>query len=92
MQGDNVEWICGFSNGLGSCDAYVAELWGAFEGLKLVRAHDFIRVKLQIDSWVVAITLSSLKVRTTTGWSLLQHIRQLLDELRGLDLSFIRRS
>ncbi|KEH44266.1 hypothetical protein MTR_1g111470 [Medicago truncatula] len=30
--GDNVEWICRFSNGLGSCDAYVAELWGASEG------------------------------------------------------------
>lgn len=42
----NVEWICGFSNGLGSCDAYLAEFWGEFEGSKLVRAHGFNRVEL----------------------------------------------
>nr|ABN05964.1 hypothetical protein MtrDRAFT_AC149134g35v2 [Medicago truncatula] len=36
FKGDNGEWICGFSKG-GSCSAYVAELRGVFEGLKLAR-------------------------------------------------------
>jgi len=42
--------------------------------LKLARAHGFNRVEVHVDSWVVATTLSSLKIGTTTSWSLLQHI------------------
>jgi ribonuclease HI len=49
LQGENGECICGFSKGLGSCDSYVAELWGAFEGLKLARARGFHRVELHVD-------------------------------------------
>jgi hypothetical protein len=30
------EWISGFAKGLGTCSVVVTELWGAFEGLKLV--------------------------------------------------------
>jgi hypothetical protein len=28
------EWLGGFSKFAGSCSAYIAELWGVFEGLK----------------------------------------------------------
>jgi hypothetical protein len=49
LRGENGECICGFSKGLGSCDSYVAELWGAFEGLKLARARGFHRVELHVD-------------------------------------------
>jgi len=79
LRGKNGEWICGFSKGLGSCDSYVAYLWGAFEGLKLARARGFNTVELHVDSWVVATTLSSSKIGMATSWSLLQHIRRLLD-------------
>ena len=79
VRGENEEWICGFSKGSGSCDSYVAELWGAFEGLKFFRARGFNRMELHADSWVVSTTLSSSKIGTTTSRSLLQHIRRLLD-------------
>ena len=64
---------------LGSCDAYVAEVWCACEGLKLARTRGFNRVELHVYSWVVATTLSSLKMGATIGWSLLQQIRRLLN-------------
>ena len=65
LRGENGEWICGSSKGLGSCDAYIAELWGVFDSLKLVRTHGFHIVELHVDSWVVATTLSSSEVGTT---------------------------
>jgi ribonuclease HI len=43
--------------GLGSCDAYAAELSCVCEGLKLARARGFNRVELHVDSCVVATTL-----------------------------------
>lgn len=64
---------------IGSCDSYVDELLGVFEGLKLVRARGFNRVELHVDSWVVVTTLFSSKIGTLTSWSLLQHSRRLLD-------------
>ena len=35
LRDDNGKWICGFSKWLGVCSAYVAELWGVMEGLKM---------------------------------------------------------
>lgn len=29
------EWVVGFTKNLGSCDAFVAEVWGVLEGLNL---------------------------------------------------------
>lgn len=48
---------------------YIAELLGAFEGLKLAGACGFNRVE-----WPL---LSSSKVGTRTCWNLLQHMVQI---------------
>jgi hypothetical protein len=60
-RGDSGEWICGFSKGLGVCSAYVAELWGVFEGLKLALCYGFLRVEVHVDSQVVVNTISFAK-------------------------------
>lgn len=31
------KWICGFSKWLRVCSAYVAEVWGVLEGLKMAQ-------------------------------------------------------
>jgi len=79
FRGENGHWICGFSKGLGACSAYVAELWGVFEGLKLARLRGFHKVELDIDSSVVASTLALEEGGSVDGWSLLQNIRRLLE-------------
>ncbi|MCI66699.1 ribonuclease H protein, partial [Trifolium medium] len=41
IKGSEGEWLGGFAKSLGSCHAFVAELWGVFEGLKLARRMGF---------------------------------------------------
>jgi ribonuclease HI len=50
-------WLGGFSKYVGMCSAYVAELWGVYEGLRYARRLGFILVELNVDSLVVAKTL-----------------------------------
>lgn len=35
LRGSDRNWLGGFSRSLGSCLAFVAELWGALQGLEL---------------------------------------------------------
>ncbi|MCI23311.1 ribonuclease H protein, partial [Trifolium medium] len=46
-------WIGSFAKSLGTCSAYVAELWGIFEGLKYARRLGYDAVELNVDSTVV---------------------------------------
>jgi len=79
FRGDNGEWICGFSKGLGSCGVYVVELWGVFEGLKLACSHDYRKVELHIDSSSVVSSISSDQGGSIVGRTLLHNIRRLID-------------
>jgi ribonuclease HI len=55
----NVEgkWISGFSRNLGRCNAYLEELWGVIDGLRIAREKGFVKVELHVDSSVVVRTL-----------------------------------
>ncbi|MCI05447.1 ribonuclease H protein [Trifolium medium] len=53
IRGCDKEWLGGFSKQLVQCLAYVAELWGIFEGLKLARRLGFHKVEVCFDSRVV---------------------------------------
>lgn len=47
---DNIgQWIGGFSKPLGSCNEFVAELWGAFEDLKYVQSLGHDSLELNVD-------------------------------------------
>lgn len=39
-------WLGGFSKNIGTCEGTVADLWGVFEGLKLVREKGYTKVEL----------------------------------------------
>ncbi|PNX72087.1 ribonuclease H [Trifolium pratense] len=55
-------WIMGFAKHVGNATAYIAELWGVYEGLKLARRRGFERVELRIDSMVVVRSIQGQKV------------------------------
>jgi ribonuclease HI len=50
IRGSDGEWMRGFARKFGICSAYVVELWGVFEGLRLVRKLSFTVVELNTDS------------------------------------------
>jgi len=70
--------MCGFSKGLGCCNAYIVELCGVFEGLKIICSRGIQKLELHVDSSVVVSTITSTKGGSATAWSLLQNIRKLL--------------
>lgn len=43
----------GFARQLGSCVAFLAELWGVYLGLKLAFRKGYRRLEVQCDSWSV---------------------------------------
>jgi hypothetical protein len=50
IRGNGGAWLGGFAKGLGECRVMVAELWGAFEGLKLAWERGYKKVELQLDA------------------------------------------
>ncbi|MCH98804.1 ribonuclease H protein, partial [Trifolium medium] len=41
IRGNQGEWLGGFAKGVGECSAFIAELWGVFEGLSLAKRMGF---------------------------------------------------
>jgi ribonuclease HI len=72
------QWLGGFSRNLGCCSAYLAELWGVYDGLCLARNIGVQKVKLHVDSSVVVQTLNNSTGGSIVGWRLIQEIRRLL--------------
>ncbi|PNY00018.1 ribonuclease H, partial [Trifolium pratense] len=56
------KWIVDFAKKVGHASAYIAEFWGAYEGLKLARSRGFMRIDLRIDSLVVVQSLKGEQV------------------------------
>jgi len=79
LQGEDGEWICGFSKCIGICSAYVAELWRVFEGLTLACDHGFSRVELHVNFRVTVNSLNNKTMDSVCGWRLLQQIHMLLE-------------
>jgi ribonuclease HI len=54
IRGENKDRLGGFSKHIvGQCSAFVVELWGVFEGLKLTRVKGFRKVEVSVDSQTV---------------------------------------
>ncbi|PNX60381.1 ribonuclease H, partial [Trifolium pratense] len=64
---------------LGTCNAFVTELWGVLEGLNLARVKGYRAVKLCIDSDVVVKVLKDGKTRRVVGWQLIHKIQNLIE-------------
>jgi ribonuclease HI len=50
--------IGGFSRNLGRCNAYIRELWGVLEGLRLARGKGITKMQVMVDTKVVVQTLN----------------------------------
>jgi ribonuclease HI len=48
-------WFGGFAKQIGYTNAYIAELWGAYEGLRWMRTKGYMNVELQMNSLVVVV-------------------------------------
>jgi len=64
-------WLCGFSQCLGHFNAYVVELWGVYQSLKIVPDRGYLRVELNLDSKIIVDTLRSEGVGNVYDWRLI---------------------
>ncbi|PNX90279.1 nucleic acid binding protein [Trifolium pratense] len=69
----------GFSKYIGQCSAFVAELWGVFEGLKLAQAKGFEKVEICVHSHAVINSIKNGDGGNAMGYRLIQCIKQLLE-------------
>jgi ribonuclease HI len=79
IRGENKEWLGGFSKYIGQCSAFVAELWGVFEGLKLAQVKGFMKVEVSVDSQIVINSIKNEDGGNAMGYRLVQRIRQMLE-------------
>ncbi|GAU14017.1 hypothetical protein TSUD_168420 [Trifolium subterraneum] len=63
----------------GDCSAFVAELWGVFEGLSYVRRLGFMAVELNIDLVMVVHVITKGILQSPVGAMLVRHIQRLID-------------
>ncbi|MCH96339.1 ribonuclease H protein [Trifolium medium] len=59
IKGSEGGWLDGFAKFVGHGNAYLAELWGVFEGLTHARRLNFTHVELNVDSLVVVKVITS---------------------------------
>ncbi|KAK2360500.1 Polynucleotidyl transferase, ribonuclease H superfamily protein [Trifolium repens] len=57
LRDDRGMWLVGFAKALGDTTAYMAELWGIYEGLKLAKHRGTTRIEVRTDSQVIAQSL-----------------------------------
>jgi hypothetical protein len=62
LRNSNGQWLGGFSRHLGTCTAYIAELWGVLDGLKFAYVRGFKKIELHIDSNVVVHRAREMEV------------------------------
>jgi ribonuclease HI len=72
--------VCGYAAALGPCSAFVAELWGIFEGMKLAKSRNIPRLEVQVDSTAVLQCLSSANNGSIRGRSLVRKIQGLMEQ------------
>jgi ribonuclease HI len=78
IRGSDGEWLGGYSKYIGIGSAYLAELWGVFEGLLYARRLRFQYIELHVDSLVVAKAIMSQGNGSWRGRSLVERIHRLL--------------
>jgi ribonuclease HI len=80
LRSDNGTWIEGFAKAVGDTTAYMAELWGIYEGLHLAQRRGVMRLELRTDSHIIAQCLKDSKSGSIRGCALVKKIRSLLNE------------
>jgi ribonuclease HI len=75
-------WVEGFAKALGDTTAYMAELWGVFEGLVLARRLGVAKLEVRIDSAVIAQNLHDRKEGSIMGITLMKMIYKILEDFQ----------
>jgi ribonuclease HI len=91
IRGSHGEWLGGFAKGVGDCSAFVAELWGVYEGLRQVYKMGFRKVEVEVDSETVVQVIKSGCSKSPKGSSLIKRICQLLAKDWSVDITHIYR-
>jgi ribonuclease HI len=78
VRGSQGEWIGGFAKNVGSCNAFVAELWGVLEGLRFVQLLGFKKIELNIDSIAVVRIVQTGMSHSTAGNVLVEQINKMM--------------
>jgi ribonuclease HI len=79
LRNDAGVWIDGFVKKLGDTNAYMAELWGIYEGLKLALRHGVMHLELRTDSQIIVQSLQNSKEGSILGCALMKKIKRLVD-------------
>jgi ribonuclease HI len=79
IRGTQGEWLGGFAKHVGLCSAFMAELWGVYEGLRYASRMGFMKVELNIDSEAVVQVIKARRVCSSSSNALIKQIRRLLD-------------
>ncbi|PNX95782.1 ribonuclease H [Trifolium pratense] len=72
-------WVC--LNTDGNTSAYMAEVWGLYEGLSMARNLGLERLEVQVDSEVLVKVTKKDGTGCTMSWNIMKKIRDLLLEL-----------
>jgi ribonuclease HI len=78
VRGSQGEWIGGFAKNVGSCNAFIAELWGVLEGLRFVQLLGFKKIELNIDSIAVVRIVQTGMSHSTAGNVLVEQISKMM--------------
>jgi ribonuclease HI len=78
VRGSDGEWIGGFAKCVGLCNAFIAEMWGVFEGLRYVRRMGFTKVELNVDSIAVVQVIKKGSLQSGPGSTLAKQIWRML--------------
>jgi ribonuclease HI len=84
-------WIVGFAKNLGTTNAYIAELWGLYEGLKLANNSGVHQLEVQMDSSIVVTSIQHGKIGSTKGWSIIRKIKHLLNSTWSVRITHVYR-
>ena len=83
MRNDQGNWVGGFATNLGNCSALVAEIWGAWQALKLAWDWGYRKIILEMDSKV------AIQLITNGSKSVNEANRLVLDIRRMLNLDWV---
>lgn len=87
----NKDWICDLAKNIGYCNVFNVELWGVFEGIKLVQAKVFFKVELQTDSQVAVHALQD-NASGNQGSHLIRKIKFYMEGITKIKVVKVHRS
>ncbi|KAK2403852.1 Polynucleotidyl transferase, ribonuclease H superfamily protein [Trifolium repens] len=70
----NGRWCGGFAKHVGSCSAFMAELWGVLEGLKYARSLGLQVIELNVDSLAVVHVITTGITTSSMGFAIVKRI------------------